>query len=218
MSGTVRRSQVALLSISLLVLVGMWFERYMIVVTSLHRDFLPSSWGMYRGTIWDWMTFIGTVGLFLSLLFLFIRFLPMISIFEMRTILPQAEVVEEWLGIVGVDGALVSAPPDWSRLVRLLAMGEVAPRTAHEEERIVTDFLRRIAARFTRPDSSATRIPGSSPSRHRRLSASNVRYTFCTTTLSSAMDHVPSLISRAFSRKPVHFTVIRLFQQGRCPD
>jgi DNA-binding CsgD family transcriptional regulator len=65
---------------------------------------------------------------------------------------PQAEVVEEWLGIVGVDGALVSAPPDWSRLVRLLAMGEVAPRTAHEEERIVTDFLHRIAVRFTRPD------------------------------------------------------------------
>ena len=67
---------------------------------------------------------------------------------------PQAEVVEEWLGIVRVDGTQASAPPDWSRLVRLLAMGEVAPRTAREEERIVTDFLRRIAARFTRPDSS----------------------------------------------------------------
>ncbi len=66
----------------------MWIERFVIVITSLHRDFLPSSWGMYRGTMWDWMTFFGTIGLFLSLLFLFIRFLPMISIFEMRTIVP----------------------------------------------------------------------------------------------------------------------------------
>ena len=77
--------------VSLIVNVGMWLERFVIVVTSLHRDFLPSSWGMYHPTRWDWMTYIGTFGLFLSLLFLFIRFLPMISIFEMRTILPQAE-------------------------------------------------------------------------------------------------------------------------------
>ncbi len=70
--------------------VGMWLERFVIIVTSLHRDFLPSSWGMYHGTIWDWATFIGTIGLFLSLMFLFIRFLPMISIFEMRTIVPGA--------------------------------------------------------------------------------------------------------------------------------
>jgi molybdopterin-containing oxidoreductase family membrane subunit len=61
-------------------------------VTSLHRDFLPSSWGHYSGTRWDIMTFVGTIGLFLSLLFLFIRFLPMISIFEMRTLVPEAEV------------------------------------------------------------------------------------------------------------------------------
>ncbi len=75
--------------------VGMWLERFVIVVTSLHRDFLPSSWGMYHPTKFDWATYIGTFGLFLSLLFLFIRFLPMISIFEMRTILPQAEVAEQ---------------------------------------------------------------------------------------------------------------------------
>jgi molybdopterin-containing oxidoreductase family membrane subunit len=81
--------------VSLIVNVGMWLERFVIVVTSLHRDFLPSSWGMYHPTKWDWATYIGTFGLFLSLLFLFIRFLPMISIFEMRTILPQAEVAEE---------------------------------------------------------------------------------------------------------------------------
>jgi molybdopterin-containing oxidoreductase family membrane subunit len=65
-----------------------------IVVTSLHRDYLPSSWGMYQPTQWDWAMFIGTIGFFFTLLFLFIRFLPMISIFEMRTILPEAEVEE----------------------------------------------------------------------------------------------------------------------------
>jgi len=78
----------------MIVNVGMWLERYIIVVVSLHRDYLPSSWGMYHGTIWDWTTFIGTIGLFLALLFLFIRLLPMISIFEMRAILPEAKVHE----------------------------------------------------------------------------------------------------------------------------
>jgi molybdopterin-containing oxidoreductase family membrane subunit len=66
----------------------MWLERFIIVVTSLHRDFLPSSWGMYYPTVWDWGLFLGTIGLFLSLMFLFIRGLPMISIFEMRTLVP----------------------------------------------------------------------------------------------------------------------------------
>ncbi len=80
---------------SLVVNVGMWLERFVIIVTSLHRDFLPSSWGKYTPTIWDWATFIGTIGLFLALLFLFLRFLPMISIFEMRTILPGAKVDED---------------------------------------------------------------------------------------------------------------------------
>ena len=91
----IRHSTLALFIISLVVGVGMWLERFVIVVTSLHRDFLPSSWGMYWPTVWDWSMFIGTIGLFLTLLFLFIRFLPIISIFEMRTILPQAEVEEE---------------------------------------------------------------------------------------------------------------------------
>jgi molybdopterin-containing oxidoreductase family membrane subunit len=91
---SVRLSAPALFVISLVVNVGMWLERFVIVVTSLHRDFLPSSWGMYRPTIWDWGTYIGTIGLFVALLFLFLRFLPMISIFEMRTILPEAKVDE----------------------------------------------------------------------------------------------------------------------------
>jgi molybdopterin-containing oxidoreductase family membrane subunit len=87
-----RGSVPVLFAVALVVSVGMWLERFIIVVTSLHRDFLPSSWGMYVPTFWDWSTFIGTLGLFLTLLFLFVRFLPMISIFEMRTILPEAEV------------------------------------------------------------------------------------------------------------------------------
>ena len=91
----IRTNVPVLFVMALVVNVGMWLERFIIVVTSLHRDFLPSSWGMYYPTKWDWATYIGTFGLFLSLLFLFIRFLPMISIFEMRTMLPQAEVTEE---------------------------------------------------------------------------------------------------------------------------
>jgi Ni/Fe-hydrogenase subunit HybB-like protein len=79
-----RRNPVVLFAVALAVNVGMWLERFIIVVTSLHRDFLPSSWGMYRPTFWDWSTFLGTGGLFLALLFLFLRFLPAISMSEMR--------------------------------------------------------------------------------------------------------------------------------------
>ena len=88
----VRTNVPALFVISLVVNVGMWLERFIIIVTSLHRDFLPSSWNMYAPTFWDLSTFAGTIGLFLALLFLFLRFLPMISIFEMRTMLPEAKV------------------------------------------------------------------------------------------------------------------------------
>jgi molybdopterin-containing oxidoreductase family membrane subunit len=70
--------------------VGMWFERYVIVIT-LTRDQLPSSWGRYAPTEWDWMTMIGSVGLFITLFTLFVRFLPMISITEMREMLPRAQ-------------------------------------------------------------------------------------------------------------------------------
>ena len=80
--------------ISFIVLVGMWLERFIIIVVSLSRDFLTSSWGMYYPTKWDWMTFFGTVGLFLTGMWLFVRILPMISIFELRTLLPEAQVHE----------------------------------------------------------------------------------------------------------------------------
>ena len=87
----VRRNVAGLFVISLIVNVGMWLERFIIVVTSLHRDFLPSSWGMYYPTRWDWATYAGSIGLFLTLLFLFLRYLPMISIFEMRQLVAQTE-------------------------------------------------------------------------------------------------------------------------------
>ncbi len=85
----IRTNVPILFVISLVVNTGMWLERFVIVVTSLHRDFLPSAWGMYRATVWDWATFVGTIGLFVALLFLFIRFLPVISIFEMRELVSK---------------------------------------------------------------------------------------------------------------------------------
>jgi len=90
----IRSNLLLLWLIAIVVSIGMWLERFVIVVTSLHRDFLPSSWGMYQPSQWDWAMFVGTIGFFFALLFVFIRFLPMISIFEMRTILPEAEVEE----------------------------------------------------------------------------------------------------------------------------
>lgn len=80
----VRRNPWALWVIAWIVQTGMWLERYMIVVVSLHRDFLPRSWGMYSGTIVDWLIFAGTWGLFLWCFLLFMRYVPMITMFEMR--------------------------------------------------------------------------------------------------------------------------------------
>ena len=90
----IRQSTTWLFFISLVVLVGMWLERFVIIVTSLHRDYLPSSWGHYTPTRWDWATYMGTIGLFTAAIFVFIRIVPAISIFEMRMLLPQAEVKE----------------------------------------------------------------------------------------------------------------------------
>ncbi|HYT89512.1 MAG TPA: NrfD/PsrC family molybdoenzyme membrane anchor subunit [Gemmataceae bacterium] len=89
-----RTNLVVLFVVALAVNIGMWLERFIIVVVSLHRTELPGNWNMYYPTIWDWATFIGTIGLFVFLLLLFVRFLPMISIFEMRTLLPEAQVKE----------------------------------------------------------------------------------------------------------------------------
>jgi Ni/Fe-hydrogenase subunit HybB-like protein len=91
----VRQNIPALFIISILINIGMWLERFIIVVTSLHRDYLPASWGVYVPTFWDWSTFLGTLGLFFALLFLFVRILPVISIFEMRELVHEQEDEEE---------------------------------------------------------------------------------------------------------------------------
>ncbi|HJZ94893.1 MAG TPA: NrfD/PsrC family molybdoenzyme membrane anchor subunit [Candidatus Solibacter sp.] len=94
----IRSNPALLFTSSIVVLIGMWLERYVIIVSSLAQDFVPSSWGVFQGTRWDWATYLGTIGLFLFLFFLFIRLLPMISIFEVRTLLPQAKIDEEVRG------------------------------------------------------------------------------------------------------------------------
>ncbi len=88
-SRRVRRSVPLLFIVSLVVNMGMWLERFVIVVISLSRDFVPSSWAMYYPTKWDWATYLGTFGLFFTLFYLFIRFLPMISIVEVRSLVHE---------------------------------------------------------------------------------------------------------------------------------
>jgi molybdopterin-containing oxidoreductase family membrane subunit len=90
--------------ISLIVNTGMWFERFVIVVTSLYRDFLPSSWGTYRATKWDYATYVGTLGLFTALFLLFVRFLPMIPMNEIKMMLPAAKIVPKAEPIVEAGG------------------------------------------------------------------------------------------------------------------
>jgi molybdopterin-containing oxidoreductase family membrane subunit len=75
---------------SIFINVGMWFERFVIVVTSLHRDFLPANWDYYHPTFWDLATLAGSFGLFFTLFTLFVRFLPMVAMAEVKSVLPQA--------------------------------------------------------------------------------------------------------------------------------
>jgi molybdopterin-containing oxidoreductase family membrane subunit len=82
----IRTSILATFILSIVVNIGMWFERFVIIVTSLHRDFLPSSWAMYKPTVIEVGTFIGTFGLFFTLFLLFVRFLPVISIGEVKAV------------------------------------------------------------------------------------------------------------------------------------
>jgi molybdopterin-containing oxidoreductase family membrane subunit len=95
----VRRNLGLLVAISLVINLGMWLERFVIVVGSLHRDFLPSAWDMYYPTIWDWSMYLGTFGLFFFGMLLFVRFLPMLPMFELRMLrhreaAPAAELQE----------------------------------------------------------------------------------------------------------------------------
>jgi molybdopterin-containing oxidoreductase family membrane subunit len=86
------RTSVPLLFIlSIFVNIGMWFERFVIVASSLHRDFLPSSWGYYKPTLWDVSLFAGSFGLFFFMFCLFLRFLPMVATAEVKTVMPEAD-------------------------------------------------------------------------------------------------------------------------------
>ncbi len=89
-----RRSSVVLFIVSIVVLVGMWFERYMILTSSLSEDFLPSAFGFFRPTIWDLLTYLGSIGFFFTLLLLFLGFFPVMSMSEMRAMLPGAKAPE----------------------------------------------------------------------------------------------------------------------------
>jgi len=76
--------------VSIFVNIGMWFERFVIVISSLSRDFLPAAWAYYRPTWVDVSTFIGSFGLFMTLFLIFIRFLPMMAMAEIKGVMPAA--------------------------------------------------------------------------------------------------------------------------------
>jgi hypothetical protein len=89
----------------------MWFERFVIIVTSLHRDFLPSSWDYFSPTMWDVACFVGSFGLFFTLFCLFVRFVPMVAIAEVKAVLPQAS----------------AHPPEHAPALATIATSNVAP-------------------------------------------------------------------------------------------
>jgi Ni/Fe-hydrogenase subunit HybB-like protein len=85
----VRRSEFLLLVISTGIIVGMWLERFVIVIPSLSYNYMPSYWGVFFPTFWDWVALAGTIGLFLTLFFLFLRFAPIVSMSEVREIIEE---------------------------------------------------------------------------------------------------------------------------------
>jgi len=87
----VRQNVPTMFLISIIVQIGMWTERFVIVITSLTRDFMPTSWGMYDPTIFDWSTLLGTMGFFLLCFFLFVRLVPMISMSEVRELVHSTD-------------------------------------------------------------------------------------------------------------------------------
>ena len=90
-SKKLRRSVPVMFALSILVNIGMWFERFVITITSLHRDFLPSSWGYFTATWVDIGTLVGSFGLFFTLFLLFLRFVPMVAMSEVKGVMPQAD-------------------------------------------------------------------------------------------------------------------------------
>ncbi|MDF2691627.1 MAG: Molybdopterin oxidoreductase [Labilithrix sp.] len=104
-SKKLRTSIPVMFVVSIFINIGMWFERFVIIVTSLHRDFLPSSWGYFRPTLIDIFTYAGTLGLFFTAFLLFIRWIPMIAIAEVKGVLPEADPHHEPQGHEGEHGA-----------------------------------------------------------------------------------------------------------------
>jgi molybdopterin-containing oxidoreductase family membrane subunit len=84
---SIRRNPLLVFVICIFVNIGMWFERFVIIVTSLHRDFLPSSWSSYTPTMIEWGTFIGSFGLFFTLFLIFCRVLPVLALGEIKGVL-----------------------------------------------------------------------------------------------------------------------------------
>jgi molybdopterin-containing oxidoreductase family membrane subunit len=87
----IRTNPITVFILSIVINIGMWFERFVIIVTSLHRDYIPSSWSYFSPTIIDISTFVGTFGLFFTLFMLFIRYLPMVAMAEVKGVMPAAD-------------------------------------------------------------------------------------------------------------------------------
>jgi Ni/Fe-hydrogenase subunit HybB-like protein len=86
-----RRSYIAMVGVAIAVTIGMWFERFVIIVSSLHQDYLPSAWRVYTPTLIDYGILLGSLGLFFTLVLLFARVLPVIATTEMKSVLPGAQ-------------------------------------------------------------------------------------------------------------------------------
>jgi molybdopterin-containing oxidoreductase family membrane subunit len=87
----VRQNVAWLFAAAILINIGMWLERFVLIVTTLSRTFIPSSWGHFIPTVWDISLFIGSCSLFFFLFCLFVRYLPMVNMAEVKSILPQAD-------------------------------------------------------------------------------------------------------------------------------
>jgi len=105
-----RTSMPILFIVSIFINIGMWFERFVIIVTSLHRDFLPSSWGMFYPTMWDVMLLIGSFGLFFTMFCLFVRFLPVIAAAEVKSVLPAANPHANGHAALDLDAPTMVSP------------------------------------------------------------------------------------------------------------
>jgi Ni/Fe-hydrogenase subunit HybB-like protein len=119
----VRSSVWSLFVISLLINVGMWFERFVIIVNSLHRDFLPSSWGSYWPSYVEVLTLVGSFGLFMTLFLLFCRYLPMVAMAEVKSILPSANEAAGGDSVAEASGERDSSPTEPAPIAASVAEG-----------------------------------------------------------------------------------------------